>query len=86
VVYSYNEFSLEKEGNSNGGKGAYACNPNYSGGRDQEDLGSKPAWANNSQDTISKNSSQKKGWWSGSRYKALSSSPTTEKKEGNSST
>jgi hypothetical protein len=25
---------------------AYACDPSYSGGRDQEDLGSKPAWAN----------------------------------------
>jgi hypothetical protein len=23
---------------------AYACNPSYSGGRDQEDHGSKPAW------------------------------------------
>jgi hypothetical protein len=27
---------------------AHACNPSYSGGRDQEDLCSKPAWANNS--------------------------------------
>jgi hypothetical protein len=24
---------------------AHACNPTYSGGRDQEDRGSKPAWA-----------------------------------------
>jgi hypothetical protein len=24
---------------------AHACNPSYSGGRDQEDPGSKPAWA-----------------------------------------
>jgi hypothetical protein len=24
----------------------HACNPSYSGGRDQEDLSSKPAWAN----------------------------------------
>jgi hypothetical protein len=31
---------------------AYTCNPNYSGGRDQEDLGSKPVWANSSQDPI----------------------------------
>jgi hypothetical protein len=23
---------------------AHACNPSYSGGRDQEDHGSKPAW------------------------------------------
>jgi hypothetical protein len=27
---------------------AYACNPSYSGGRDQEDCGSKPAQANSS--------------------------------------
>jgi hypothetical protein len=33
---------------------AHACNPNYSGGRDQEDHGSKPAWANSSQDPIRK--------------------------------
>jgi hypothetical protein len=25
---------------------AHACNPSYSGGRDQEDHSSKPAWAN----------------------------------------
>jgi hypothetical protein len=33
---------------------AHACNPSYSGGRDQEDNGSKPAQANRSQDPISK--------------------------------
>jgi hypothetical protein len=27
---------------------AHAWNPSYSGGRDQEDCGSKPAWANSS--------------------------------------
>jgi hypothetical protein len=27
---------------------AHACNPSDSGGRDQEDYGSKPAWANSS--------------------------------------
>jgi hypothetical protein len=32
---------------------AHACNPGYSGGRD-EDHSSKPAWANISQDPISK--------------------------------
>jgi hypothetical protein len=31
---------------------SHACNPSYSGGRDQEDHGSKPAWANGSQDPI----------------------------------
>jgi hypothetical protein len=38
---------------------AQAYNPSYSGGRDQEDRGSKPAWANSLQDPISKNPSQK---------------------------
>jgi hypothetical protein len=41
----------------------------YSGGRDQEDLSSKPARPNSSQDPISKNPNTKKGWWSGSRSK-----------------
>jgi hypothetical protein len=27
---------------------AHACNPSYSGGRDQEDQGLKPAWGNSS--------------------------------------
>jgi hypothetical protein len=44
----------------------HTCNPNYSGGRDQEDPGSKPAQANKLQDPISnktkqKNPSQRKG-------------------------
>jgi hypothetical protein len=34
---------------------AHACNPNYSGGRDQEALGSKPAWANNSKRPFHRN-------------------------------
>jgi hypothetical protein len=33
---------------------AHTCNPSYSGGRDQEDCGSKSAWANSSRDPISK--------------------------------
>jgi hypothetical protein len=37
-----------------------ACNLSYSGGRDQEDHGLKPARANNSRDSISKNPSQKR--------------------------
>jgi hypothetical protein len=32
----------------------HTCNPSYSGGRDQEDLGSKPAGANSLQDPIMK--------------------------------
>jgi hypothetical protein len=41
---------------------AHACNPNYSGGRDQEDCGSKPDQANSSRDPITK-----KGWQGSSR-------------------
>jgi hypothetical protein len=33
---------------------AYTCNPNYLGGRDQEDRGWKPAWAKSLWDPISK--------------------------------
>jgi hypothetical protein len=33
---------------------AHACNPRYSGGRDQEDHNSRPAWANSLPDPISK--------------------------------
>jgi hypothetical protein len=43
-----------------GAREAQACNPRYSGGRDQEDRGLKAAWANSSRDPISKNPSQKK--------------------------
>jgi hypothetical protein len=45
---------------------AHTCNPSYSGGRDKEDLGSMPAWANSSQDPISKKPISKNGWWCGS--------------------
>jgi hypothetical protein len=38
----------------------HACNPSYSAGRDQEDSGSKPTWANSSRDPILKKPSQKK--------------------------
>jgi hypothetical protein len=34
--------------------GFNACNPSYSGGRDQEDCGLKPALANSLLDSISK--------------------------------
>jgi hypothetical protein len=37
---------------------AHACNPSYSGGRDQEDSSLKLAWANSLQDPILKNPSQ----------------------------
>jgi hypothetical protein len=42
---------------------AHACNPSYSGDRDQEDWGSKP-------DPILKKPIAKKGWWSGSRCRS----------------
>jgi hypothetical protein len=34
---------------------AHACNLSYSGGRDQEDCGSMPAWVNSSCDPTTKN-------------------------------
>jgi hypothetical protein len=40
---------------------AYTCNPSYSGGRDQEDRGSKSSRANNSQDSTLKKTYHKKG-------------------------
>jgi hypothetical protein len=39
---------------------AHACNPSYSGGRQQEDHVLRPAWANSLGNPISKNPSQKK--------------------------
>jgi hypothetical protein len=39
---------------------AHTCNPSYSGGKDQEDHGLKPAWANSLLDPILKNLEQKK--------------------------
>jgi hypothetical protein len=41
---------------------AHTCNPSYLGGRDQEDHGSKPTWANSVGDPIfKKKKSHKKG-------------------------
>jgi hypothetical protein len=40
---------------------AHACNPSYSGGRDQEDRGSRPALANSSQDPILEKTISNKG-------------------------
>jgi hypothetical protein len=33
---------------------AHACNPSHSGGRDQENCSSKPAWADSSRDYLKK--------------------------------
>jgi hypothetical protein len=54
---------------------AHACNPSYSGARDQEDHSLKPDWEILSQKTLSQ-----KNWlveWL--KVKALSSSPSTTK-------
>jgi hypothetical protein len=39
---------MAKESIYNWAPVAHVCNPSYSGGRDQEDHGSKPAWVNSS--------------------------------------
>jgi hypothetical protein len=41
---------------------AHACNPSYSGDRDQEDPGLKSALANSSQDPFSTKPFTRKGW------------------------
>jgi hypothetical protein len=38
----------------------HTCNPTYSGGRDQENRCSRPAWANSSPDPILKKTHHKK--------------------------
>jgi hypothetical protein len=62
---------------------AHACTPSYSGGRDQEDQGLRPAWANSFQDTISKNTQHKKGLAECllRKHEALSSNPSAAKKK-----
>jgi hypothetical protein len=67
---------------------AHTSNPSYSGGRDQEDLSSRPAQANSSRDPISKIPNTKKGCWRAqvveclpSKCEALSSKPHTIKKK-----
>jgi hypothetical protein len=68
---------------------AHACNPNYSGGRDQEDGGLRPAPAKSLQDPISKKKKKKKRKPPSqkraggvAKVKALSSNPSTAKKRG----
>jgi hypothetical protein len=57
---------------------AHACNPSYSGGRDQEDTGLKPAQANSSISKIPNTKIRLVEWL---KVKALSSSPSTAKKK-----
>jgi hypothetical protein len=74
------------------GAGGSCLYPSCSGGRDQEDHSSKPAWANSSQDPISKKSVIKKGlmgWLKlekqlPSKHEALNANPSAEKKSSTS--
>jgi hypothetical protein len=62
---------------------AHACNPSYSGGRDQEGCSFKPAWANSLRNPISKTPITKKKKKKGAGGKAqgigLSSNPSAAK-------
>jgi hypothetical protein len=62
--------------------GTHTCNPSYSGGKEQEDQGSKPAQANSSQDPI-EDTQYKKGLIERLPIKeeALSSALSTAKKK-----
>jgi hypothetical protein len=49
----YSSFNCEsKKLETNQALVAQACNPSYSGGREQKDHSLKPAWANSLRDTI----------------------------------
>jgi hypothetical protein len=61
--------------------GGSPYNPSYSGGRDQEDHGSKPAQANSAQDPISKKPIIKIGLAEWLKVKALSSNSSTTNKQ-----
>jgi hypothetical protein len=61
---------------------AHTCNPSYSGGRDQEDQGSKPALANSSQDLSSKKKPITKiGLVEWHKVKVLCSNPRLQKRK-----
>jgi hypothetical protein len=57
---------------------AHAYNPSYSGGKAQEDWGSKSAWANSSWDPISKKTHHRIGLESGSRYRPWVQTPVLQ--------
>jgi hypothetical protein len=59
---------------------AHTCNPSYSGCRDQENSSSKPAQANSSVRPYLEKPFTKTGLVEWLKVKALSSSPSTEKK------
>jgi hypothetical protein len=52
------------------GTGGHACYPSYSGGRDKEDHGWRPAQTNSSQDPSLENTQHKKGLVEWSRGKS----------------
>jgi hypothetical protein len=60
---------------------AHTCNPSYSGGRDQEDRGLKPARANSSTRSYLEKPFTKIGLVEWLKVKALSSSPSTAKQQ-----
>jgi hypothetical protein len=60
---------------------AYIYNPSYSGSRDQEDHGSKPAQANNSWDPILEKPFTKTGMMEWLKVQGLRSNSSTEKKK-----
>jgi hypothetical protein len=59
---------------------AHTCNPSYSGGRDQEYQGLRPARATSSQEPISERNHYKKGLVEWLKVYTLSSYPITAKK------
>jgi hypothetical protein len=60
---------------------AHSCNPSYSGGRDQENHGSKPAQANSSMRPYVEKPFTKIGLVEWLKVTALSSNPSTKKKK-----
>jgi hypothetical protein len=58
-LIAYNKIKAQT-GEPQLGAVPHTCNPSYSGGRDQEDQGLKPAWASTLQDLILKNPSPKR--------------------------
>jgi hypothetical protein len=60
---------------------AHSCNPSYSGGRDQENHGSKPAQANSSMRLYVEKPFTKIGLVEWLKVMALSSNPSTKKKK-----
>jgi hypothetical protein len=60
---------------------AHTYSPSYSGARDQEDQGSKPARVNNSCETLSRKTLHKKGLVEWLKVQSLNSNRSTKKKK-----